>query len=108
MRRRHGGRRTLRGMLNGKQGTRARTLAQLLDATERPALIDLVRQLAALSPEAERTCFEYLREHTARTPKARASAAAGVADALWSEIDPDLAELDDLGGGDYATQDDVA
>jgi len=100
MRRRRGSRRTLRG--------RARTLAELLDAAERPALIELVRQLVALSPEAERTCFEYLRAHTAGTPKAKAGAAAGVAHALWSEIEPDLAELDDLGGGDYATQDDVS
>ena len=51
--------------------------------------------------------FRVLREHTAGTPNAKARAAAAAAHALWSEIDPDLAELDEFGGGDYATQDDV-
>ncbi len=101
-------RRTLGSTRNLKQSTKSRTLAQLLDATDRGALIELVRRLVALSPEAERTCFEYLREHTADAPNAKAQAAAGAAHALWSEIDPDLAGLDDFGGGDYATQDDVA
>jgi len=70
-------------------------------------LAELVRQLAAISPETERTCFEYLRRHVAKTPDAKAEAAAGVVFTLWSEIEPDLAELDEYGGGDYETQDHV-
>jgi len=67
-------------------------------------LAELVRQLAAISPETERTCFEYLRRHVAQTPDAKAEAAAGIVFTLWSEIDPDLAELDEYGGGDYEMQ----
>jgi hypothetical protein len=60
-----------------------------------------------ISPETEHTCFEYLRRHVAKTPDAKAEAAAGVVFTLWSEIEPDLAELDEYGGGGHETQDHV-
>jgi len=88
----------------GKRG-RGQALLELIQRTERPMLAELVRQLAAISPETERTCFEYLRSHVAKTPDAKAEMAAGVVFTLWSEIEPDLAELDECGGGDHATQD---
>jgi len=94
-------RRVARPRSRGRVGT----LDKLLGVAAAPVLLELVRRLAALSPEVERLCFEYLREHTANTPDARADAAAGVVHALWSEIDTDLSELDDYGGGDYDTQD---
>ena len=41
------------------------------------------------------------------TTDLREEAAAGAVIALWSEIEPDLAELDDYGGGDDETRDHV-
>lgn len=107
MRRRRRGGSTVRTPRRVRSSGRAHDLGQLIEAADAPALVELVRRLVVLSPEVERACFEYLREHTAKTSDARANAAAGAARALWSEIEPDLAELDEYGGGDYGTQDHV-
>jgi hypothetical protein len=82
-------------------------LGRLIRAADAPVLAGLVRQLAGLSPEVQRTCFEYLGKHVTMSSDLLEDAAAGAVFALWSEIEPDLAELDDYGGGDDETQDRV-
>lgn len=82
-------------------------LGRLIRVADAPVLAGLVRQLAGLSPEVQRACFEYLGTHVTMTSDLLKEAAAGAVFALWSEIEPDLAELDDYGGGDDETRDDV-
>ncbi len=91
-----------------RQGVgRTGVLDDLIDAADAASLAGLVRRLASTAPEVETVCLDYLREHAGRTSTARTAAAAGAVQTLWSTIQPDLAELDDYGGGDYDTQDRV-
>jgi hypothetical protein len=95
-----------RRVSKGKRG-RDQALLDLIRGADATVLAELIRQLAAISPETERACFEYLRKHVAKTSDAKAGAAAGAVFALWSELEPDLAELDEYGGGDHETEDQV-
>ena len=96
----------VRGVGKGKRG-RDQALLELIHSADATVLAELVRQLAAINPEAARACFEYLRKHVAKTSEAKAEAAGGAIFALWSDLEPDLAELNEYGGGAYETQDHV-
>ena len=82
-------------------------LSALLDKANASTLADLVRRLAAREPDIRRECFTYLKEHVSASPDEEAKTEAEVARALWDELDLDLEELDDYGGGDYALVDHV-
>lgn len=91
-----------------KKITQQGLLRQLLEAAEPSVLIDLVEDLALLFPEARRECFEYLEKHVKLSREHRESAGGEEIFAIWAKLEPDLDELDEYGGGDYALQDDVA
>ncbi len=83
-------------------------LAALLAAAPPKALADLLVRLAATRPDVRRECFDYLKKHVTLSPTQQKQSEGEALLALWSELAPDLDELDDYGGGDYGTVDHVA
>ena len=83
-------------------------LRQLLQAAENKVLIDLIEDLAIMLPEVRRECFEYLKKHVKLSPVQQETAGGEEIFAIWGELAPDLEELDEYGGGDYALEDHVA
>ncbi len=77
----------------------ASPLAQLIDAADRDVLKELICQLAATRPEVRRTCVEFLQKRVSVHVVVRANAQAEVMRAIWDELEPDLQELDEYGGG---------
>ena len=83
-------------------------LTELLSAASHKVLSQLILKLATESPDVRRECFDYLKSQVS-VSKALVQRSEGEAVlALWSQLAPDLEELDDYGGGDYATMDHVA
>ena len=83
-------------------------LEKLLTNATFEILVDLVLQLAADWPDIRRECFDYLKSNTKISEKLAKRSKGEVILALWDELVPDLSELDDYGGGDYAKEDFVA
>ena len=83
-------------------------LRQLLEAAESKVLIDLIEDLALMLPEVRRECFEYLKSHVKLSPGQQETSDCETIFALWGELEPDLEELDDYGGGDYELVDSVS
>jgi hypothetical protein len=83
-------------------------LAALLVATPSGKLADLLVRLAAMRPDVRRECFHYLQKHVPLSDSQQKQSEGEVLLALWSELAPDLSELDDYGGGDYDQADQVA
>lgn len=83
-------------------------LTDLLAAASPKLLSDLILQLAAEWPAVRRECFDFLKSRIS-VPKALGKRFEDeIVLSLWSELAPDLNELDDCGGGDYGTEDHVA
>ncbi len=83
-------------------------LTRLLAAAPSKTLADLLVQLAATRPDVRRECLDYLKQHISLSPSQQEHSEGEVLLALWSELVPDLDELDDYGGGDYGLADHVA
>jgi hypothetical protein len=83
-------------------------LADLLSAASQGVLVDLVLQLANARPDVRGECLEYLKEHVRPSAEQRQTAAGEAVLALWWEVEHDLDELDQYGGGDYEVQDSVS
>lgn len=90
-----------------KNGEPHNPLVELLEAAEREVLIDLAGLLAGMRPDVRRACFEYLEKHVDLAPESRAEAEGELVFSVWEELEPDLAELDEYGGGDYEVVDQV-
>ncbi len=76
-------------------------LAVLLQSTPAEILRNLILKLAVTRPEIRRESFEYLNQHVKLSVKQKEQSEGEVLLALWSELDTDLYELDEYGGGDY-------
>jgi hypothetical protein len=83
-------------------------LRQLLETADRQILVELIEDLAIMRPEVRRECFEYLKEHVKLSPGQKETTEGEAIFALWGELEPDLEELDEYGGGDYSQVDHVA
>ncbi|MGD9366031.1 MAG: hypothetical protein PVH87_10060 [Desulfobacteraceae bacterium] len=84
------------------------TLDELLAVASHKVLSKLITELTVLFPDVRRKCFDFLKSQST-VSKALAKRSEGEAIlALWSELAPDLEELDMYGGGDYGTMDHVA
>ena len=83
-------------------------LAALLKVASSNVLTDLILQLAEGRPDVRRECFDFLKMHASLSKALEKRSEGEIVLALWSELAPDLSELDDYGGGDYATEDHVA
>jgi hypothetical protein len=92
-------------------------LDKLLASASADALRSLVKQLTTgggnweeggRSPsDIRRECLEYLKKKVlAGLPGKETSDSESLWD-LWGELEPDLAELDNYGGGEYSLQDHV-
>jgi tetratricopeptide (TPR) repeat protein len=83
-------------------------LGELLAAAPHKVLSKLIIELTVMFPDVRRECFDFLKSQVS-VSKALAKRSEGEAIlALWSELAPDLEELDMYGGGDYGTMDHVA
>ena len=91
-----------------KNKKRQDPLAALLTAVSPELLADLIVQLASSRPDVRRESLEYLKEHASLSPKQKTRSEGEAVFALWSELLPDLDELDNYGGGDYSVTDHVA
>ncbi|MBI4524532.1 MAG: hypothetical protein HY695_12060 [Deltaproteobacteria bacterium] len=80
-------------------------LAELVRAADAAVLGRLVERLAGKRPDIQRECLEFLQKQVASTVQTEADTEAAALFALWQELEPDLAELDEYGGGDHDTED---
>src|SRR3990172_3046086 len=92
-------------MRKQKKNKAARRRGEIIQASDTAVLRQLVERLASARPDVRRECLEFLRQHAVLAPPAKADAEAEAVFALWEELEPDLAELDEYGGGDHNTQD---
>jgi hypothetical protein len=83
-------------------------LVALLATAPPRVLADLLIRLAAARSDVRRECFDYLKKHAPLSNSRQIQSDGEVLLALWSELIPDLSELDDYGGGDYDQADRVA
>ena len=90
-----------------KKKSRQDPFADLLDAASPEVLVHLIVRLASSRPDVRRECFEYLKKHASLSPEQKKRSEGEAVLALWSELVPDLDELDDHGGGDYGQEDQV-
>jgi tetratricopeptide (TPR) repeat protein len=90
-----------------KKKRRQNPLADLLDAASPEVLANLIVRLASLRSDVRRECFEYLKKHASLSPEQKRRSEGEAVLALWSELVPDLDELDEYGGGDYGQTDHV-
>ncbi|MBU1058966.1 MAG: hypothetical protein KJ804_11685 [Proteobacteria bacterium] len=83
-------------------------LSELLSAASHKVLSQLIVELATEFPDVRRGCFDFLKSQVSVSEALIQRSEGEAVLALWSELAPDLEELDDYGGGDYATTDHVA
>ncbi|MFZ4525026.1 MAG: hypothetical protein ACOYOE_05625 [Chlorobium sp.] len=83
-------------------------LVELLQTAQPELLITLIAELALYRPDVRRECFDYLKKHITLTTAQKSRSEGEIILALWGELYSDLEELDECGGGDYDTEDDVA
>jgi hypothetical protein len=83
-------------------------LEGLIEAANPDVLGKLIRELALDRPEIRRECLEFLKDHVTLAPDEDTVSETEVLFALWWELEPDLSELDEYGGGDYDLADHVA
>jgi hypothetical protein len=82
-------------------------LVELLEATKPELLIKLITELALYRPDVRRECFDYLKKHITLTTAQKSRSEGEIILALWGELYSDLEDLDERGGGDDDTEDDV-
>lgn len=82
-------------------------LEGLLEMASSKVLKDLVLYLVTEWPDVRRECFDFLKAHTSLTDELKKRSERDVIFNLWAELELDLKELDDYGGGDYDTIDHV-
>src|SRR3989338_8449917 len=93
-------------MREQKKSKATSRLTQLVRAADAAILGQLVERLAGTRPDVRRECLEFLQKHVVLASQADTEAAALFA--LWQELETDLAELDEYGGGDHDTEDHVS
>ena len=82
-------------------------LEGLIEAANPDVLGKLIKELALDRPEIRRECFEFLKDHVTLAPDEDTVSEAEALFALWWELEPDLSDLDEYGGGDYDLVDHV-
>ena len=82
-------------------------LDQLIKAATSEVLGKLIKELALSRSETRRECFEFLKKHVTLTSEESAISEGEALFALWNELEFDLSELDEYGGGDYSVENHV-
>ena len=83
-------------------------LNELLAAASSEVLTDLIWQLTIGRPDVRRECFDFLKTRGSVSKALEKRSEGEIVLALWAELEPDLEELDDYGGGSYDVEDHVA
>ena len=83
-------------------------LTDLLAVAPADVLTNLILELAAEWPDVRRECFDFLKSHVSVSKALESRSDGENIMELWSELVPDLEELDEYGGGDYALENRVA
>ena len=91
-----------------KKSKKTDVLAELLAVASSRVLTDLIIQLAVDRPDVRRECLDFLKTHVSVSKALEKRSEGEIVLALWSELALDLGDLDEYGGGDYATEDHVA
>ena len=91
-----------------KKSKKGDALTELLAAVSIEVLTDLILLLAAERPDVRRECFDFLKSRVSVSKILKNRSEGEIILALWSELLPDLDELDEYGGGDYDIEDHVA
>ena len=86
----------------------AQPLEQLIDAADPAVLSELIQQLAASGPSVRRQCLEFLQKHVNVTASTKAGADVEAVYSIWEELEPDLVDLNEYGGGSDEIVDHVA
>ena len=91
-----------------KKTRKGDALTELLGVATHKVLSELILELATEFPEVRRECFDFLKSQVSISKSHEKRSEGEAILAIWSELAPDLEELDSYGGGDYATEDLVA
>jgi hypothetical protein len=95
-------------MSKKKSKKRAGPLETLIQAADAEVLGQLIQQLAATRPQVRRQCLEFLQQHVTLTADTEVDADVEAVYLLWDELEPDLADLNEYGGGPDETEENVA
>ncbi len=95
-------------MAKKKSKKSATALETLIEAADAAVLGQLVQQLASGAPAVQRQCLEFLQKHVKSPAEVMVAADVETVFALWDELEGDLAELDEYGGGPDETEERVA
>ncbi|HEC42877.1 MAG TPA: hypothetical protein ENI20_08635 [Bacteroides sp.] len=82
-------------------------LTSMLHAATKDDLIGLIKELIGNDLSVRRICIDHLKRKVTVSSSIHHSAESSAALSLWHEIEPELSELDEYGGGDYRTEDNV-
>jgi hypothetical protein len=91
-----------------KKPKKGDALAELLSAASPKVLSKLILKLATKFPNIRRECFDFLKTQVSVSEALVERSEGEAVLALWFELEPDLEELDMYGGGDSATENQVA
>lgn len=80
-------------------------LGELVDRADMKTPAGLIVRLGAETPKTRRECLEFLKKNVPSADDSKTE--AEIVFTLWNELEPDLSDLDEYGGGDYGLQDDV-
>jgi hypothetical protein len=83
-------------------------LEKLIQAADLTVLGQLIQRLAASAPGVRRQCLEVLEKHVALTAETKADVDVETVFTPWDELEPDLADLNEYGGGPDETEEHVA
>lgn len=83
-------------------------LTELLNLAEKDDLVMFVLGLAARDNSIRRECLDTLKETVKVNNVLKEGAESSSLLSLWCELEPELSELDEYGGGDYGQEDDVS
>lgn len=82
-------------------------LISMLHAATKDDLIGLVKELIGNDLSVRRICIDHLKRTVTVSSSIQTSAESSAALTLWYEIEPELSELDEYGGGDYRAEEAV-
>ena len=94
-------------MATKNKGKRTDPLDQLIKGADAEILGQLIKKFSAARPDIRRECFEFLKDHVSLTPSGESVSAGEAMFAIWMELESDLSDLDEYGGGDYELADHV-
>lgn len=92
----------------GKKLKKEDALDELLSEASPEVLRELIPRLTVFRPDVRRECLDYLKSRVAVSEALAQKSEGEIVLALWSELEPDLDELDSYGGGPHETENEVA